>query len=127
LIEQPNIRLKRTKFLREYDKHETMPLPLKHVFIDETWIFSKGSHRKRWQDGTLATSSKKCGEEYRYIVVHAGSPEGFVQNAALVFKSHAKKGDEQNNMNKQNFEKWFKAQLFSNLKSPSLIFTDNAS
>jgi hypothetical protein len=54
LTEQPDIRLKRTKFLREYDKHETMPLPLKHVFIDETWIFSKGSHRKSWQDGTRA-------------------------------------------------------------------------
>jgi hypothetical protein len=72
-------------------------------------------------------SKRKCGEGYRYIVVHAGSPEGFVQNAALVFKSHAKKGDEQNNMNKKKFEKWFKAQLFSNLKSPSLIFMDNAS
>jgi transposase len=72
LMEQPDIRLKRTKFLREYNKNKTLPSPLKPVFLDETWIFSKGAHRKSWQDETLATSSKKCGEGFRYIVVHAG-------------------------------------------------------
>jgi hypothetical protein len=53
--------------------------------------------------------------------------QGFVQNAALVFKSHAKKGDYHDNKNRQNFEKWFKTQLIPNLKSPSLIIMNNAS
>lgn len=126
-MEQPNIQLKRTRFLREYVDNLKSISPLQCVFLDETWIFSKGSFRKSWQDNTLATSSKKSGEGYRYIVLHAGTADGFVENSNLVFKSGTQKGDYHTSMNRQNFERWFKTQFVPNLKRKSLIIMDNAS
>lgn len=51
----------------------------------------------------------------RYIVLHAGSEDGFVENASLVFKSGTKSGDYHDSMNSANFEKWFEEQLIPNL------------
>lgn len=63
----------------------------------------------------------------RYIILHAGSEEGFVDNASRIFKSKSKKGDYHGEMNAENFEKWIKNDLLPNLKRPSLIIIDNAS
>jgi hypothetical protein len=126
LTELPSIRHKRTSFLRKYvtEKAENNYKP---VFIDETWVFSKGGNRNAWQDGTLQTESKKTGDGVRYIVVHAGNENGFVENAGLIFNSKSKKGDYHDNMNVENFQNWFKTQLIPNLEEPSLIIMDNAS
>jgi len=55
------------------------------------------------------------------IVLHAGNENGFINNASLVFKSGSKKGDYHDNMNRKNFENWFKNQLIPNLSEKSLI------
>lgn len=62
LMEQLHIKNMRIKFLREYMKLKT---EFDMVFIDETWVFSKGGSRKSWQDGTAATSKPKSGEGTR--------------------------------------------------------------
>ncbi|KAJ3634687.1 hypothetical protein MTP99_007633 [Tenebrio molitor] len=97
------------------------------VVLDETWVFSKGGNRKSWQDGSMATTSKKTGDGCRYIVLHAGNEDGFVENAGLIFKSTTRSGDYHDNMNRKNFENWFKTELIPNLEEPSLIIMDNAS
>ena len=128
LMDLPHIVHKRINFLREYVKNQNLGEDAyTTVFIDETWIFSKGSFRNSWQDNTMSTSSKKASEGHRYIVVHAGSKEGFIKGASLIFKSGLKSGDYHDNMNKQNFENWFKNQLVPNLPPKSLIVMDNAS
>lgn len=126
LMELQHIRMKRVEFLRQYTLHKSMQI-FQPVFIDETWVFGKGANRKSWQDGTHATTSKKTGEGTRYIIVHAGNSKGFINNASLIFKSNRKTGDYHDNMNRENFERWFKTQLIPNLEEPSVIIMDNAS
>lgn len=74
-------------------------------------------------DGVLEPISK--GQ--RFIIVHAGSNQGFVENACLVFKSQTKSGDYHDDMNHTNFKKWVLEKLAPNLNEPSLIIMDNAS
>ncbi|KAJ3621915.1 hypothetical protein MTP99_002459 [Tenebrio molitor] len=90
------------------------------VVLDETWVFSKGGNRKSWQDGSMAATSKK--KERR-----KEKEDGFVENAGLIFKSTTRSGDYHDNMNRKNFENWFKTELIPNLEEPSLIIMDNAS
>ncbi|KAL1488027.1 hypothetical protein ABEB36_005706 [Hypothenemus hampei] len=91
LMELPDIQLKRLRFLRDYMANEDSVNKFIPTFIDETWIFSKGSFRNTWQDDTLATTSKKASEGCRYIVVNAGNEYGFIKGASLIFKSGSKK------------------------------------
>lgn len=126
LTEQPCIQFKRLSFLRKYLLHKETKL-YTPVFIDETWVYSKGGCRKSWQDGQSGSTSKKKGDGCRYIVLHAGNENGFIENASLIFKSNTKSGDYHDNMNQDNFEKWFKSQLIPNLEGPSVIIMDNAS
>lgn len=127
LMEQPYVAQKRLQFLRDFKCNENSPFALKPVVLDETWIYSKGAFRRSWQDDTLNTIRKKTSEGVRYIILHAGSDEGFVKNASLIFKSGSKSGDYHDSMNCANFEKWFEQQLLPNLEEPSLIIMDNAS
>ncbi|XP_050301777.1 uncharacterized protein LOC126739974 [Anthonomus grandis grandis] len=97
LMDLPNIVHKRINFLREYIKNRNVgPEGFTPVFIDETWIFSKGSFRSSWQDDTKHTDSRKNSECHRYIVVHAGTKDGFIKGANLIFKSGLKTGDYMN-------------------------------
>jgi hypothetical protein len=125
-MERPCIQIKRRHFLRQYLRHKRMQL-YQPVVLDETWVFSKGGNRKSWQDGSMATTSKKTGDGCRYIVLHAGKEDGFVENAGLIFKSTTRSVDYHDNMNRKNFENWFKTELIPNLEEPSLIIMDNAS
>lgn len=127
LMEKPDVQMKRTKFLSNFMANLNSDVPLNPVYLDETWTFSKGSHRNTWQDNTLNTCSSKTGDGYRYIVVNAGNQHGFVKNSNLIFKANKKTGDYHENMNRENFEKWFKCALLPNLTSPQLICMDNAS
>ena len=92
---------------------------LNFLFLDETWIYSKGAFRRSWQDDSLYTVKKKSSEGVRYIILHAGRENGFVDNASLVFKSGIKSGDYHDSMNSQNFEIWFEEKLLLNLEEPS--------
>lgn len=65
----------------------------------------------------------------RYIVLHAGTKDGFVEGASLVFSTSQRANqlrDYHGEMNAENFEKWFEHQLLPNLKQPAAIIMDNA-
>ncbi|XP_066950811.1 uncharacterized protein [Macrobrachium rosenbergii] len=81
----------------------------------------------------MDTNSKKAtgekpptGRGKRLIILHAGSKEGFVQNADLVFESK-NDGDYHHQMNSKMFEEWLKYQLLPNIPPSSILVLDNAS
>lgn len=62
----------------------------------------------------------------RLIIVHAGSENGFIENAGLIFKAGLTTGDYHGQMNKDNFTKWLKEKLLPNIPENSVIVMDNA-
>lgn len=108
-------------------KNMESPHPREVIFVDETWIFSKGNPRKSWQDASIKSVKRPSGYEgKRFIVVHGGGEKGFVNNASLVFTAKSNVGDYHGEMNSENFLHWLKTQLLPNLEEPSLIILDNA-
>ena len=61
-----------------------------------------------------------------YIIVHAGTKDGFIVNAKDVFKGNSSKGDYHKEMNGTKSEKWLTEQLIRNLKPHSVVVLDNA-
>lgn len=117
----------RINFLRKYKSNKENEM-LDVVFLDETWIFAKGSKRKSWQDdSSKSVKNKSTSEGKRYIVLSAGNKNGFIPNSSLVFQSKLKTGDYHGEMTADNFNKWLSEQLLPNLEKPSLIIMDNAS
>jgi hypothetical protein len=64
---------------------------------------------------------------FRYIIVHAGNSDSFIEGAELIFSSSTKNSDYHGEMNKHIFFLWFQNQLLPSLKAPSVIIMDNAS
>lgn len=62
----------------------------------------------------------------RYISVHAGTKNGFIPNAELIFKAKSSTGNYHSVMNGQNFEKWLCDKLIPNLPAHSVVVLDNA-
>lgn len=72
-------------------------------------------------------NSRKATNGKRYIILHAGTREGFVEGAGLIFATSNKSADYHDNMNATLFEKWFEESLLKALEEPALIILDNAS
>jgi hypothetical protein len=53
----------------------------------------------------------------RYMIVHAGTKDGFVENAGRIFACHSNSQDYYENMNHEFFENWF-LQLLQSLSEP---------
>lgn len=69
--------------------------------------------------------SKSLDEGKRYIVLHAGGVNGFIEGAECVFPSKTKEGDYHGTMTGEMFLKWVKEQLLPGLDVPSVIVLDN--
>jgi transposase len=127
LCEQSHVLRLRTNFLRSFVRHMESPKPLDPVFLDETWIFAKGGSKRSWQNDSFLSVRKPRGDEgKRFIVLHAGNSDGFIEGASLVFSSTAKTSDYHDNMNAVLFTKWMEEQLLPSLEKPSLLILDNA-
>lgn len=61
----------------------------------------------------------------RYLVLHAGNKEGFIDGLGLILLCKNSKTDYHGNMNHVIFKEWFK-KLLESLTEPSLIILDNA-
>ncbi|XP_074035567.1 uncharacterized protein [Leptinotarsa decemlineata] len=100
--------------------------PREVVFLDETWIYSRGN-KKSWQDNNVKSVRKPEGYAgKRFIVVHAGSMKRFIPEASLLFCSKFLTLDYHGEMNSTMFIKWITLQLLPSLEEPSLIIMDNA-
>jgi len=88
LIERTNISSLRACFLRKYFENRNNIYKREVIFLDETWIYSKGAKMFSWQDDNVKSVRKPKGfDGKRFIVVHAGSSKGFIEGASLVFAS----------------------------------------
>lgn len=96
------------------------------VFLDETYIHPTYHANKCWQSdeeqGVLVSDSVGS----RWIIGHAGSENGFVENALLIFKSQSKSSDYHDDMNTTNFLKWMTEKVVPNLPENCLVVMDNA-
>jgi hypothetical protein len=61
-----------------------LEIPHQVVFLDETWVYANGSELKMWSDGTSQSVNKRRLTSTRYIVLHAGTQDGFVSGASLI-------------------------------------------
>lgn len=124
LIERNDIVAWRARYLRDISKYRREGRHI--VYLDETWIHNHYTVQKCWQseDITGVTSYNSAGE--RLIIVHAGSSEGFIEGALLIFKSKCKTGDYHDEMNSANFNKWLHEKLITNLPDNSVVVMDNA-
>jgi hypothetical protein len=78
-------------------------------------------------DGTSQSVKKRRpATSTKYIILHAGTRNGFVPGASSTFVSGTKSGDYHDLMNGENFEHWMSAQLLPNVEDPSVIMMDNA-
>ncbi|GJQ88026.1 hypothetical protein Trydic_g12950 [Trypoxylus dichotomus] len=69
---------------------------------------------------------KEDGTGQRWIITYCGGSLGFIQNGLLLFKSKTENGDYHDEMNFDNFSKWFKTQLIPNLANSAIMFMENA-
>ncbi len=109
------------------NRHSENPRP--EIYLNETWVNQNISVEQCWtnKEGTIGPQTK-TGRVGRFIILHAGSTEGFVPGGLLMFKSkYGNKRDYHNSMNSQTFRKCFLEQLMPNIPPRSLIIMDNAS
>ncbi|XP_064077592.1 uncharacterized protein LOC135195263 [Macrobrachium nipponense] len=98
------------------------------IYLDETWVNQNYTVGKCWKDNKsenasgIKVPSEKGG---RLIILHAGSAEGFIPNAELIFTAK-NDGDYHRQMNHEVFEEWFRCQLLPNIPPTSIIVMDNA-
>ena len=63
----------------------------------------------------------------RCIIVDAGSEDGFVKGAQLIYDRNSTSGDHNGEMNSEKFIGWLRGQLIRNLPPKSVVVIDNAS
>ena len=125
LVEKPHIVAQRLAFYANKKRLEENGYTL--VFVDETWIDTSFTAKRCWQSVDQPGPIPPCNRGQRLIVVHAGSHDGFIEGADLVYKATSRTGDYHSEMNDNNFTKWLLEKLLPNLKRPSAIVLDNAS
>ena len=127
LLERSDIISLRHSYLRTLRENRMSANPRPVIYQDETWLNAHHSVKKCWQLDHPETSQSSglkvpAGQGTRLIISHAGSENGFVPNALLTFKAKSKTGDYHDEMNGENFKKWFTEQLL-----PNILVIDNTS
>lgn len=86
LIEQPNIRLWRQKYIQRLNQNSTSDNPRPVIYLDESWIGCNSVAVKGWMPKIMKTKRmkfdhsfpQKSGRGPRLIMLHAGS-KGYEQ------------------------------------------------
>lgn len=125
LMERYDIIAWRARYLEKIRRNRTVEKrPI--VYLDETYIHNTYHTKSCWQSeeepGLLVSESAGS----RWIIAHAGTENGFINDALLMFKSQSKSSDYHDDMNSTNFLKWLREKLIPNLPERSLVVMDNA-
>jgi hypothetical protein len=57
------------------------------VFLDKTWVHVNGIKSKMWSDGTIKSVQNRTSTSTRYIILQAGTQNGFLSGASTTFVS----------------------------------------
>ena len=123
LMERSDIVAQRINFLRKIKCFREEGRDI--VYTDETYVNAGHTVSKCWQTNQIGLSVPFNKGE-RMILLHAGSKNGFISGAKLVFKAKSTTGDYHSEMNFENFKKWLQEKLLPNLQPNSVIVLDNA-
>lgn len=124
--ERPDIVAKRHDYLLKMQKiRQLTNCPI--VYLDETFLNQNHTVSKCWLRDGEGGFKVPTGKGNRLIILHAGSREGFIANASLIFQSKTSSGDYHDEMNGDVFVQWFVQQLLPNIPPRSCIVMDNAS
>ena len=131
IYEQPRIIVWRHEYLRRLRRNWREGRPV--IYLDETWANARDGVEKLWVEddprtigGAKGGISKPSGKGSRLIILHAGSENGWINEADLVFQSKEATGDYHDEMTSEHFEEWFHDSLMPNIPATSLIVMDNA-
>jgi transposase len=123
LIEKPDIIMWRYKYLVQIKSFRESGRNI--FFLDETWVDSNITVDKCWQSNEVFGVLQNYSAGNRLVILHAGSKNGFVPGAKLVYKLGSTSGDYHGQMNYENFKKWVENML-QNIPPESVIVMDNA-
>lgn len=68
IYELPHIISKRINFLTNFMRNFKETIPHKFVFLDETWIYQKGSARRSWQDEDVRSVKRKTTSDGKRLL-----------------------------------------------------------
>ena len=119
IIEQQHTYLQTIKKIRQENK--TI------IYIDEIWVNAHHTQEDIWVDSDGKGRWKvPSGKGQRLIVLHAGSAEGWVPGADLMFRSKTNSADYHDEMNNEHFMEWFTKELLPKIPDNAVIVVDNA-
>ena len=85
---------------------------------------------RQWVGEDFLQRNLPAGRGQRFVILHCGIENGFIENCSLVFQSKANDGrDYHSEMNSRILKTWIEEQLIPNLPEDSVvvIIMDNAS
>nr|CAH7759088.1 unnamed protein product [Callosobruchus chinensis] len=113
LMEKRNILHWRYKYLRSIRRYREEGRNF--IYLDETWLDL--TFKKCWQSEDAMGVVSNISSTGHLIIVHAGSQDGFVRNACLIIKAGQASGDNNGQMNQENFTKWLSEKTFPQCSS----------
>jgi len=124
-IEKSSIREKRITYLRRIWEHRRNNRNI--VYTDECYILPSHCSSSASTDGSSNTLDKPLSKGQRLILVHAGSKEGFVPNALLMYQLNSTKGDNHGKLDSRIYDQWLREILIPNLPPRSVVVMDDDS
>lgn len=139
MLERSDIVHWRHKYLRKIRQFRNEGSNI--IYLDESWVNVGNSVNKEWVDTTIKNSRdafirglttdlrapSKRGP--RFVLLHAGCEDGFIEGAQRIFLAKKNDGDYHEEMDGDYFEEWFEHSLIPNLPQNgrrNVIVMDNA-
>ncbi|XP_050503419.1 uncharacterized protein LOC126882497 [Diabrotica virgifera virgifera] len=87
---------------------------------------SVSSHRDAFVRGLTTGLKPPTARGPRFVLLHAGGKDGFINGAELTFLAKKNTADYHDEMDGPLFENWFKTKLLPNIPDKTVIVMDNA-
>lgn len=117
--------LLRIEYCNRYEQFVAEGRPI--VYLDESWINKNVAPKKGWHDGTKEVSAAvPSGKGPRWIVIGAGTRDGWVPNSFHMWKGNVQSEDYHTEMNGSVFKDWVHNFLLPNIAPNAVITCDRA-